>query len=471
MRTNLGLSNLCIFSLLQIIAISSVSADTLSDNTLKLREEISVHGEDYKNLKELTQLGHRMTGTLGAENAIQWAKKKMEAYGLSHVRLQPVMVPVWVRVETKKATLSTPAEPIDLKITALGNSVGTDKSGLEAEVIEVKSFTDLDRLRDQVRGKIVFYNHAMDAPPKNQFEAYENAVAYRSRGASLAAKYGAVAALIRSITPLLDDDHPHTGTMRYNPNFPKIPTAALSTHAANTLSDSLKKKSSLRVKLQLNCHGMDKLVQSYNVIGEITGESRPNEYVVLGGHIDSWDLGVGAHDDGAGIVHSLEVMRAFKALNLHPKRTIRIVLFIDEEKSASGAEEFASKVQDDQERVVLALESDLGGHAPKGFSYLAPDNSVQLEDGTIAHKLGSWKKYLEPFKATDIVSGECGVDVEPLVSNGTIGIGFLPHMDKYFNLHHSALDQLETVNPAELNMGSAAIATVIYLASETLSFK
>lgn len=444
--------------LLGIVATRVNGADDpTADTTHKIATEIIEHGQAYANLEELTAIGHRLSGSESAAKAVEWAKRKMESYGFDHVVLQPVMVPHWTRGEVEEAAVTSTSPPVSLKLTALGNSVGTPKDGIEANVVEVRSLDEVEKLGAAVRGKIVFYNRPMDPTVWNTFKAYGRAVDQRSRGPSVAAKEGAVAVLVRSMSTLPDDDHPHTGMLNYQKGIPMIPAAALSTHAANRLSALLKADRKLTVRLTLSA-AQHPLVPSFNVIGELTGRELPNEYVVVGGHLDSWDLATGAQDDGAGVVQSIEVLRALKVLGVRPRRSVRAVLFMAEEFGGNGAKEYARQAKDKRERHVAAIESDRGGFAPVGFE-------VEKNERALA-KIKGWAPYLAPLHAGSIESGGSGADVAPLAAQGAVTIGFIPVSTHYFDFHHSALDRMDAVKKGELQEGAAAMAVLTYLLAE-----
>jgi len=323
--------------------------------------------------------------------------------------------------------------------------------------LEVRGLDEVRSLGNAVRGKIVFYNRPMDPTLKVTFEAYGKAVDQRTRGASVAAQQGAVAVLVRSMTTLSDENFPHTGLLVYEEGTRKIPAAALSTHSANELSALLKSNPKLTVNLKLSA-AQDRFVPSFNVIGEITGRDLPQEYVVVGGHLDSWDLGTGAHDDGAGVVQSIETLRALKVLGLHPRRTVRAVLFMAEEFGAFGADEYAKQAKAKGEKHVAALESDCGGFAPVGFQ-------VQGSDQKIA-ALKQFIPYLAPLHAASIEKGFSGTDVAPLGAQGAVTVGYVPVSTHYFDYHHSARDRMDAVDSKDLHAGAAAIATLTYLLAE-----
>jgi carboxypeptidase Q len=428
-------------------------------STRQLVAEVTGHHQPYFNLTLLDAIGPRVSGSAQAELAVQWAKKKMESYGFDRVNLDPVQVPKWSRGPVEKAVLdSSTGAPQELKVAALGGSVGTPPAGIEAGVVEVHSLAEVAKLgRSGIQGKIVFYNEAMDPGLKDPFEAYGKLVSLRTAGASVAAQYGAVASVLRSLSTLPDDDHPHTGVMRYKSDV-KIPSAALSTHAANILSNELRKNPSLRLKLTLSASDTT-LVASSNVVGEITGSELPNEVIIVGGHLDSWDLGRGDQDDGAGVVQSLEVVRALKALKMKPKRTIRVVLFMSEEFGGIGADQYAQKLLRSGQKVVAAMESDRGGFHPVGFSVHANASAMA--------KIQSFKPYLKLAHADQIFPSEsCGTDTETLGAAGVPEMEFIPESAHYFDLHHSALDQLSAVVPDDLNLGAAAMTVLSYLIAQ-----
>jgi hypothetical protein len=381
----------------------------------------------------------------------------MESYGCERVSLQPVMVPHWTRGTVEQATVTSSSHQTSLQIAALGNSVGTPKDGIEAGVVEVQSLDEVKNLGPAVRGKIVFYNRPMNPKRKNTFRAYGEAVDQRVAGASAAAKQGAVAVLVRSMTTLPDDDYPHTGVLIYEKDVDMIPAAALSTHGANQLSALLKSDPKLTVNLKLSA-AQHPLVPSFNVFGEVTGRELPQEYVVVGGHLDSWDLATGAHDDGAGVVQSVEVLRALKILGLRPRRTVRAVLFMAEELGGNGAKEYASQVKAKGEKHIAAIESDRGGFAPVGFE-------VEGDARQVA-SVARWSRYLAPLHAESIEKGGSGSDVGPLGPLGAVPIGYIPDSTHYFDFHHSARDRIEAVNAKELNAGAAAMAVLTYLIAE-----
>lgn len=413
-------------------------------------DEALVRGESHENLRELCKdVGHRLTGSEGAARAEQWGMVKMNSYGFEKVKLQPFQAPYWVRGGTEKCVLDNGRA---LNITALGGSIGTENP-LTAEIIEVAGTAYLKDLgRDQVEGKIVFINKPMNPKLINTFHAYGGCAGERWSGAAKAAEYGAVGVIVRSLT-LRADDFPHTGSMGYNDTIPKIPAVAVSTNDAHYLSQLLEKQK-VTATLELSCENRG-TTTAHNVLGEIRGKKYPEQIIVVSGHLDSWDIGEGAHDDGAGVVQALEILRLFQALEYAPNYTIRCVMYMNEENGAEGAKAYARVVKENNEVHVAALESDRGGFTPRGFSI----NSRQSQ---LEH-LQAFKKLLEPYYLHLVEPGYSGVDVGYLKNDQTVLIGFVPDTQRYFDVHHSANDVVENVNKRELELGSASIASLIYL--------
>jgi hypothetical protein len=380
----------------------------------------------------------------------------MTDFGFDSVWLQPVMVPRWVRGQKEMARVvnSKKVGTFDLTVCALGNSIGTGPSGLVGNVIEVKSFDELKVLGEKnVKGKIVFFNRAMDRTKIQAFAAYGGAVDQRGSGASEAAKYGAVGVIVRSMGLNLED-YPHTGSLRYAPMIPKIPAVAISTRHAEVLSKLLKEESTLQVYFETHCQVLED-APSFNVVGELRGSEFPKEIITVGGHLDSWDLGQGAHDDGAGCVQAIEVLRLFKALNYKPKRTIRAVMFMNEENGLRGGEEYARQAQLKKEKHLAAVESDRGGFTPRGFTSSGSDAARE--------KIKNWKSLFEPYGLTDFSQLGGGADIGPLGPQGVTLIGFLPDSQRYFSYHHTPEDTFDKVDKRELELGAASMAALIYL--------
>ena len=424
---------------------------TFFDNSL-------LNGQAYEWLDYLTnRIGSRLSGSLGAERAVAWTKAALDALGLDRVYLQPVKVPKWVRGAKEFALIETaPGVTFNVPITALGGSVATPSVGLKAFVVEVQGIEELKALdREQIEGKIVFFNRPMQADLISTFQAYSGCVDQRYSGAKEASAYGAVGVIVRSMNLRLDD-LPHTGAMSYGDQdvSKRIPAAAISTNAAEKLSKLLKLEPNLKFLFRQQCKTYPD-VWSHNVIGEITGSEFPNEIIVVGGHLDSWDLGDGAHDDGAGVVQSMEVLRLFKATGYKPKRTIRVVLFMNEETGLRGGNAYADNALLTGERHIFALESDAGGFTPRGFSFNCSDEEfAQIE---------SWKPLFKPYLIHYFEQGGSGADIRPLKNKYNVLAGLRPDSQRYFDHHHAENDTFDAVNKRELELGAATMTSLIYL--------
>jgi hypothetical protein len=384
---------------------------------------------------------HRLSGSEGAARAVAWAERELRSYGLDAVRLEPVQVPRWVRGEAQARIAG--GEP--LAVLALGGSVATPAEGLEAEVVMVRTHEELVALGDAARGKIVFFNRPMPRALVNTFQAYGEAVPQRTSGAIAAGRAGAVAALVRSVTTALHD-HPHTGAMHYADDVPRVPAAALSTLAAERLAARVR-AGPVRVWLRLACETLPD-VESANVVAELRGTESPDEIVLIGAHLDAWDVGQGAHDDGAGCAHVLEAMRLLRACGIRPRRTIRAVLFMNEENGLRGARAYAAAHAGD--RHVIAIETDRGGAAPRGFGTDA--------DGELRARLQQLLEVLRPYGCGLLVPGDGGgADIAVLKPQGVPLCGLLVAPHRYFDFHHSALDVVDTIHATELALGAAAL--------------
>lgn len=427
-------------------------------NLRKLYDMSLLNGQSYQWLDHLSnQIGGRLSGSVNAQRAVEYTKAELEKLGLDKVWLQPVMVPKWTR-GTKEYAYVQPSEgPTNtVNITALGGSVATPETGLRAEVIEVQGIEDLARYgREQIEGKIVFYNRPMRPDLIHTFEAYGGCVDQRYAGAKEAAKYGAAGVIVRSLSHKIDQ-YPHTGSMSYGdlPNSQRIPAAAISTRDAEYLSSILKLDPALTFYYKMNCRNYDD-VESYNVIGEITGSEFPEEIIVVGGHLDSWDLGDGSHDDGAGVVQSMEVLRLFKESGLRPKRTLRVVLFMNEENGLRGGKKYAEVAKQKNENHIFALESDSGGFTPRGFSIDASPSQFE--------KISSWEPLFKPYLIHYFEPGGSGADIGPLKEGNIVLAGLRPDSQRYFDYHHAATDTFEAVNKRELELGAATMASLVYL--------
>lgn len=414
-------------------------------------------GHAYKNLEFLCKnIGPRLSGSTGAQKAVDWTKQLMEDYGFDRVYLQEVMVPHWERGAKETAYIIKGNEKIAVPIAALGGSIATSQSGMQARVLEVKNFDELKALGEsRIKGNIIFFNRPFDPTFFDTFRAYGGAVDQRSQGAIEASRLGAIGVIVRSMTPIIDDN-PHTGGMRYQEGVQKIPGAAISTRAAEKLSSLLKANNSIEFYFQQNCRTLPDAV-SYNVVGEIKGSVQPESIITVGGHLDSWDLAEGAHDDGAGCMQSIEVLRIFKALKLKPRNTIRAVMFMNEENGLRGGTRYAELAKANKEIHLAALESDAGGFTPRGFS---------VEDAQPALAFFSkWETLLKPYKVGEFLAGGSGADIGPLKGAvpGVILIGYEPDSQRYFDIHHASNDVFENVNRRELELGAASMASLVYL--------
>ena len=450
MKIKLYLTSLLFTSLLFSQSEDSKMLKSIYDTSL-------LHGKSYEWLNHLSnKIGGRLSGSYNAEKAVKYTKEQLEELGLDRVWLQPVMVPKWVRGAKEYAYVETaPGKSTVMPICALGGSIATPSGGLKAELIEVQSFDELDALgKSKVEGKIVFYNRPMQAELISTFNAYGGCVEQRYKGAEKAIAYGAVGVIVRSMNLRLDD-LPHTGSMTYGetPVSNRIPAAAISTNAAELLSAMLKLDPKIKFYFSQHCKQL-KDVQSYNVIGEITGSTYPNKVMVVGGHLDSWDLGDGAHDDGAGVVQSMEVLRLLKQTNYKPKHTIRVVLFMNEENGLRGGKKYAKIAAEKSENHVFALESDSGGFTPRGFSFDCSDENFD--------KVLSWKSLFKPYLIHYFEKGGSGADVGPLKGDNVL-CGLRPDSQRYFDHHHSANDTFEHVNKRELELGAATMTSLVYL--------
>ena len=451
----------------KLFLISSIFFSTITFNgqnadSLFLRKIFSEAMTDttsYHNLRYLcTKIGGRIGGSPEAEEAVLWAKNVLDGMGLDTVFLQETKVRHWERGKESLTINLKDAKGQKLNACAIGGSIGTGENGITAKLVEVFDYDELAKLgKENVEGKIVFYNHPPNPAVMYTFAAYGEAVKYRSTGAIEAAKYGAVAIIARSAT-LANDDFPHTGIMHYNDTIEKIPAISVSTNDADKLSKELKSNPGLTVSMLLTSKELPE-VPSYNVIGEIRGTEFPNEIIVFGGHLDAWDTGQGATDDGTGVVQTIEALRLFKELNLKPKRTIRVVAFMDEEMAQRGAKTYAEFAKNSTtEKHIAGIEADRGGSTPFGFSIDA--NQQQFD------KIISWKNLLYPYGLYFFEKGGSGVDVGGLKPLGTALFGLVTDSQRYFDYHHSPNDTFDKVNQRELQLGSFSIAALVYLIDE-----
>ncbi len=425
-----------------------------------ISDEIMLHGTCYDNLKYLCKhIGNRISGSEHAAQAVKWGEQAMKDAGAEKVWIQPVLVPHWVRgkeslqIRYKTGGLYKPAPML-----SLGNSVGTGGKPLKADIIVVHRFEELKAMpEEKVKGKIVFFNYRFRQDLIQTGEAYGDAVKYRGGGPDAAIAKGAVGVIIRSVSSGADN-FPHTGGTHYADSTHTIPAIAV----GNLTADSLEKFCNINtvsVIIQSECKmATPQYVQSYNIIGEIKGSEFPEEIIVVGGHLDSWDVGEGAHDDGTGIVQSIEVMRALKALGIKPKRTIRAVLFMNEENGLRGGIAYADSALAQHEKHIMAIETDAGGFSPRGFAFEISDEKRL--------KIMKYKDLFLPYGVYSFERNGGGADISPLKKQEVPQCELLPDQQRYFDVHHTNNDVFENVNHRELKLGAVALCQLIYLISE-----
>lgn len=441
-----------------LITFSQLSLAQNADSLFirKIFDEALSNGRCYPDLRSLCKdIGARLAGSAQADMAVYWGEQRLRAYGFDSVYLQPIMVPHWERGNREVAWIKFEDGSLrKIPVTALGGSIGTNGI-IEAEIAYFNTLDDLKKApRSAVEGKIVFINQPMNEKEIVTFRAYGGCYAIRNSGAVEGARLGALAVVIRSIN-LSHDDHPHTGGMTYEDGLKQIPSAAISTNDAEFIKANYKKQK-LSILLDMNCQMLEPK-PSHNVIGEIRGSKFPNRIITVGGHLDSWDIGEGAHDDGAGIVHSIEALRLLKVLGYRPNFTLRVVLFMNEENGNMGGMTYASWVKERGEEHIVAIESDRGGFSPRGFDV----------DGNSQHLsfLRSFAHLFKPYELHHFEKGFGGVDIMPLKQQfpGIALFGFVPDSQRYFDFHHAETDVFEAVNKRELELGAASIASLIYL--------
>ena len=448
--------------ILSLICFKFIDAQKISSIEHKIRDiyvKSLTEGKSYSWLEHLTKnIGGRLSGSLNAQRAIDWAKDELNNINaLDSVWLQPVMVPKWVRGTFEYANIeSSPGNTINVNVSSLGGSIATPTGGIRANVVEVESIEELDSLGEKnINGKIVFFNRPMQSGLVNTFKAYEEGLSQQYNGAAHAAKYGAVAALFRSMNLRLDD-HPHTGEMSYGslPMSKRIPAASISTNDSELLSSMISLNPHLRFFLRQDCKNYPE-VKSYNVIGQIKGTEFPDKIIFVGAHLDSWDLGDGAHDNGAGVVQSMEVIRLLNIINYKPKNTLRVVLFMNEENGGLGAKVYAESISKKKEKHLMVFKSDSGAFTPRGFIFDTNDKYFE--------RILKWKTFFEPYYIHLFTRGEVGVDLRLLKKNTFVLSGLKTDSQRYFIHHHSEIDTFETINKRELELGAASMAALIFL--------
>ena len=419
----------------------------------KISTEILNNGKGYDELRELTKnISNRLSGSEAYEKSVQWAAQKLRDAGADKVWLQEVMIPVWVRGKESLHIKTSDGNWKNLKMLSLGNSEGTAGKDVSGEIIMVKSLEEYDKLpAEKVKDKIVFFNYPFNQGHVQTFISYREAGAYRRTAATLTAKKGGKFAIIRSLSSAFDDV-PHTGNMRYEENTVKVPAVTIGSTTANEL-ETLLKNQKVTAKLNSNC-GMKGEKPSHSVIGEITGK-KDQSVIVVGGHLDSWDVGEGAHDDGAGIVQSIEVLRTFKKLGIQNNHTIRAVCFANEENGTKGGKQYEKTVKDNNEKHLFAIESDAGGFSPRGIS-------LEMDD-TKRNQIKSWVNLFLPYGVYNFEGKYSGSDIAPLHEMGVPTAELVPEPQRYFDIHHTSEDTFEKVNRRELLLGSTVMTQLIYM--------
>ena len=452
--------------LLFLFPFSAIAQNMTGDSMFIHRIAVAILSSDaaYNNLHYLTKnIGGRLAGSPQMVKAEQWGAAALKEAGANTVTMQECNVPHWVRGGKNKAFVTYKnaggkTSQYGLNVLALGNSVGSGKGGVTAPVIRVNNFDELEAKKGELKGKIVFYNNPFDDTLINTFAAYGKNVIYRGIGASRAAKYGAVAVMIRSMTNSPGNNYPHTGALDYLDSIKQIPAAAMGLQDVKKLDSLFDNHIALTASLYTYGTMLPDTI-GHNIIGELKGSEHPEQIITVGGHLDSWDPAEGANDDGTGIVQSIEVLRVFSALHYQPKHTIRFVFFANEENGARGAEKYAAEAKKNGEQHLFALESDDGGFTPRGFRFDL-DSTVNWE------KINSWKSLFTPYYGDRFEPGESGTDVGYLKDLGAQLAGLNPDSQRYFYIHHAASDVFENVDIREMKLGAVNMAALIYLVDQ-----
>lgn len=447
-----------IFLLLCFLLPLTIDAQSEQEFIRSIYDKALTEGKVYDDLRFLSKdIGHRLSGSTGAAAAVEYTRQLMEQYAFDSVFLQPVMVPHWVRGAREKVRIvrSATLSNYEMNCTALGNSMGTGPDGLTAKVVEVQSLEEVRKLgREGVEGKIVFYNRPLDPTHINTFAAYGGAYDQRGHGHRVAAENGAVGVLVRSLASHVDH-FAHAGTISFHEGDATVPAMAISTVDAEVLSKELKRDADLIIYMESNCELLGEVL-SYNVIGQINGSGKNPDFIAVGGHLDSWDMGEGAHDDGAGCMQAIEALRLLREEGFKPKNNLRAVMWMNEENGLRGGRKYAKVARQSKEKHLAAIESDRGGFVPTGFSF-------QTNKDKVWERIREWEVLFKPYNLYDFREGYGGVDISPMIDDGPILIGLLVDPQRYFTLHHSHADVFEAVDKRELELGAASLAALIYL--------
>ena len=434
------------------------AAPSLEEGAAQLMNDALLADEAWGELRYLCDhIGHRLAGSVGLEQAVAWGARELEADGLG-VTLEPVQVPVWIRGEERVELLAPLERRLD--VLTLGGSVGTPPGGIEGEVVVVGSFDELEERRAEAAGKIVLFD--------DPWVDYGQAVSYRGRGAAAAAKQGAIAALVRSPTPI-SLGTPHTGGMRYEEGVPEIPAVAVTLEDAAWMRRLAANGEAVRVRLQLGARREGEAA-SHNVVGQIEGREHPEQVVILACHLDSWDVGQGAHDDGAGCVAAMEAGRLLAAMPVAPRRSVRVVLYANEEFGLSGGKAYAAAHQDELGQIVAAVEADTGAGQPLGFRVdMRAADSGERDEALAAQVVAALQAsmaLLQPIDATELEISWSGADISPLVKLGVPGLGLKHDTSGYWPIHHTRADTFDKIDPALLARNVAAMTVMGWILAE-----
>lgn len=439
-----------------VTLVLTSSMDEMPQVARRIIQHQATESRAYEILTELCDdVGHRLSGSPAADEAVRWAVDTFRRFGLD-VRRHAIEVPKWVRGEPEDVRLTAPRE-IRLAALALGGSVGTPPGGVEAPVLIVEDFAELRERADEVRDCIVLFNRAMGPDGNGGTLSYGDVVPQRTSGAIEAGRLGAVASLIRSVGTA-DYRLPHTGQMRYSEDVPRIPHAAIAAEDADLIARLLARGRDVRVSMRLSCRDAG-LVPSANVIGELRGRERPDEVVVIAAHLDSWDVGQGAHDDGTGVAACIEALRALKELGLRPRRTVRAILYMNEENGLAGGRAYAADFAGELDRHVAAIEMDIGAFGVRGFGVTAGPGGVEM--------VRELTRPLAEIGAGEVTQGGGGADIGPLRAHGVPLLGLRSDGTRYFDYHHTEADTLDKVDPTELAKCTAALAYLAYALAES----